>query len=65
MMNWNNSTSGSFTYDTSMTNTEIIDGSCDNTNYISFFPDPLIDWLPNSCLYTKYVPTWHLIRSYK
>ncbi len=28
-------------------------------------PDPLIDWLPNSCLYEKYLPTWHLVRSYK
>ena len=63
-MNWNNTASTSFTYDTSLTNTEI-DGSCDNTNFILTFPDPLIDWLPNSCLYTKYVPTWHLIRSYK
>jgi len=28
-------------------------------------PPPLIDWLPNSCLYEKYLPTWHLVRSYK
>ena len=29
-----------------------------------YLPDPLIDWLPNSCLYTKYLPTWHLVKSY-
>ena len=26
-------------------------------------PDPLIDWLPYH--YDKYIPTWHLVRSYK
>ncbi len=36
---------------------------CTSTFTVSA-PDPLIDWLPNSCLYTKYVPTWHLINSY-
>ena len=25
--------------------------------------DPLIDWLPYH--YKKYLPTWHLVRSYK
>jgi len=63
MMNWNITDSASnamnYTFDTS--------GVCDYTaNYITLTdPDPLIDWLPNSCLYTKYVPTWHLVRSYK
>ena len=28
-------------------------------------PDPLIDWLPNSCLYIAYLPTWHLMESYR
>ena len=27
------------------------------------FPDPLIDWLPYNI--EKYLPTWHLVRSYK
>ena len=26
-------------------------------------PDPLIDWLPYKI--EKYIPTWHLVRSYK
>ena len=26
-------------------------------------PDPLIDWLPYH--YKKYLPTWHLVRSYQ
>ena len=26
------------------------------------FPDPLIDWLPYK--WEKYLPTWHLVRSY-
>ena len=57
-MNWNNTSSASFTLNT-------VTGTADDSNYITFAPpDPLIDWLPNSCLYTKYVPTWHLVRSY-
>ena len=28
-------------------------------------PDSYVDWLPNSCLYPKYLPTWHLVQSYK
>ena len=40
------------------------DGSCTNlTTYITL--DPLRDWLPNSCLYEKYIPTWHLMESYR
>ena len=27
--------------------------------------EPLIKWLPNSCKHKKYLPTWHLVRSYK
>jgi len=26
-------------------------------------PDPLIDWLPYK--WKKYLPTWHLVRSYR
>ena len=40
------------------------DANIDCTSLTSYTPDPLIDWLPNSCLYTKYVPTWHLVKSY-
>ena len=28
-------------------------------------PDPLIDWLPPASERKKYIPTWHLVRSYK
>jgi len=61
MMNWTTTDSTNFTIAT--------DANGD-INYLSNhltleLPDPLIDWLPNSCLYTKYVPTWHLVRSYQ
>ena len=36
----------------------------DTGNYITL-PDSLINWFPNSCLYTKYIPTWHLLQSYR
>lgn len=58
---FNNSASGdtaNLTYDTG----GIIDCT---SNFTLISPEPLIDWLPNSCLYTKYVPTWHLVRSYQ
>ena len=61
MMNWDTTTHlWNYTFDTQLdTNTSFTD------NFILTTPDPLIDWLPNSCLYTKYVPTWHLVRSYQ
>jgi len=34
-------------------------------SYTLSLPDSYIDWLPNSCLYPKYIPTWHLIQSYR
>ena len=34
----------------------------EHANTVSF-PDPLIDWLPYH--YKKYIPTWHLVRSYE
>ena len=40
------------------------DANIDCTSLAFYTPDPLIDWLPNSCLYVKYVPTWHLVKSY-
>ena len=62
-MNWDNcstSTNWNYTFDTQLdTNTNF------TQNFTVTSPDPLIDWLPNSCLYTKYVPTWHLVRSYR
>ena len=27
-------------------------------------PDPLIDWLPKSSIWKKYLPTWHLVKCY-
>ena len=27
-------------------------------------PDVLINWLPKACTREKYLPTWHLVRSY-
>ena len=35
---------------------------CTNTITLTI-PDPLIDWLPYH--YKKYLPTWHLVRSYQ
>ena len=35
---------------------------CTNTITLTV-PDPLIDWLPYH--YKKYLPTWHLVRSYQ
>ena len=29
----------------------------------TYLPDPLIDWVPYKI--EKYIPTWHLMRSYK
>ena len=47
------------------TGTGYITGGEDiTTNTITITaPDPLIDWLPYH--YKKYLPTWHLVRSYK
>jgi hypothetical protein len=42
----------SYTYDFDGTNSTEI-----------YLPDPLIDWLPYKV--EKYIPTWHLVRSYK
>ena len=33
------------------------------TTYTVELPDPLIDWLPYKI--EKYLPTWHLMRSYR
>ena len=42
------------------------DTGCDTATTNTFTlvaPDPLIDWLPYH--YKKYLPTWHLVRSYQ
>ena len=44
------------------------DTGCDTANiatntFTLVAPDPLIDWLPYH--YKKYLPTWHLVRSYQ
>ncbi len=64
-MNWNTSNSISFT-PLNFNYSDVCGDMNTTSNYITLeTPDPLIDWLPNSCLYTKYVPTWHLVRSYQ
>ena len=45
--------------------TQTFDFIDNNTTTTWTLPDPLVDWLPNSCLHEKYIPTWHLVRSYK
>jgi len=30
-----------------------------------WIPDAMLDWQPPACLRDKYLPTWHLVRSYK
>ena len=27
--------------------------------------DPLVEWLPKSSIWKKYLPTWHLVKSYR
>jgi len=57
--NYNGSASGtSIVFDT--TDTAAVDGG---TTYTFELPDPLIDWLPYKI--EKYLPTWHLVRSYQ
>lgn len=63
-MTWYNTTTNFVNDFTYSTGTNDLTFNVDAANTIEF-PDPLIDWLPNSCLYVKYVPTWHLVRSYK
>ena len=46
--------------------TIVFDTGCDTATTNTFTlvaPDPLIDWLPYH--YKKYLPTWHLVRSYQ
>ena len=57
-MNWTmftNSTAGS-----NWTDTQTLNLDCSTTTLE--LPDPLIDWLPYK--WEKYLPTWHLVRSY-
>jgi len=60
-----NSYTGGYNFTTGGTDTISFTTDSDATTTAVFFPDPLIDWLPNSCLHEKYVPTWHLVRSYR
>jgi len=39
-------------------------GTADTTD-ACYLPDSYIGWVPDSCLYVKYIPYWHLIQSYK
>ena len=53
-------TTGDYSFTTSGAATTL------QTTYVTLpASDPLIDWFPNSCLYPKYIPTWHLIQSYR
>lgn len=49
--------------DFSNTGAVTCDFPTDSTTTVIY--EPLRDWLPNSCLHEKYIPTWHLVRSYK
>ena len=59
-MNWNTSAGNNINFTTDGTDTLTF---ATTTNTL-WFLDPLVDWLPNSCLYVKYIPTWHLVKSY-
>ena len=44
------------------TNTQTLDLDC---TAATLWPDYFkSDWLPESCKWEKYLPTWHLVRSY-
>ncbi len=63
-MSWyyNNSSSGACTANVTM-DTAAMD-TIFTTTYDNYIPyDELINWLPYK--WKKYIPTWHLVRSYK
>jgi len=35
-----------------------------DTNSFLWFPDPMLEWLPEASKWKKYFPAWHLVRSY-
>ena len=58
-MAWNNLAS---TFD-SGTNLTFATDDYPSTTLTVELPDPLIDWLPYK--FKKYIPAWHIMRSYK
>ena len=55
-MNWNQFDSGT---------TTALTLNLDNMATTSvYLPDPLIDWFPKSSIWKKYLPIWHLVKSY-
>ena len=59
-MNWNFTSSSDTCYNTSGITGDLV---FDTTTTTWDLPDPLIDWFPYK--WKKYLPTWHLVRSYK
>lgn len=62
-MNWDNTDSSgtwNFTTSTASTDTITLDAGSNTTTWD--LPDPLIDWFPYK--WKKYIPTWHLVKSY-
>ena len=62
-MNWTSSPTSNNYFDHLEVTTDIANTTSFDTEW-SIQWDSLIDWLPNSCRYTKYIPTWHLVKSY-
>ena len=63
-MSWTNTVIGNNWYDFDATIGGAFDVTTNTGNYLTVTsPDPLIDWLPYK--WKKYIPTWHLVRSYK
>ena len=58
---WDNSASGSTTADFTMDTTSL--NTIFATTYDNYTYNEWIDWLPYK--WKKYIPTWHLVRSYK
>ena len=56
LFNWNSTDAGA-------TTTSDFDIPSIAVNMLSTF-DPLVDWLPKSSIWKKYLPTWHLVKSY-
>ena len=65
-MNWTSSTAGDMwnsednMYNFMLDTANTITASTYNITYNEW-----IDWIPKSCKWKKYIPTWHLVRSYR
>jgi len=59
MSNWINATDGasnSITFTSDLANSLTSSGTWN--------PDPLVEWLPPASNRDKYLPAWHIVRSY-